>query len=599
MLCAACGFTGASGRDPDPDPSPGEKDVVLDTAADFAAGAFNDSFVQGTGNTATVEPTAWQSKKLLAELDDLAGPYDGTWGSRPPQSSLVGRGLMTPPFLNNKPPPGAASGGFVAWFAGEVRLDAGVQRVALAVSAGALSFLDILRGDGTVLVHCTAAQIECSVNAPSARWYSIRIGWNRPNGVANDFQLKWATGAAAVADLDPTRLRIRVHTGELAGSRIEGFDTQRSINGVANAVALDAIKPIDLTWTESMFGLNTGNPSYRNLAQLRIAEGGSYNLELDANPKASYRLWMDGEWVSQPSAFNPTLADPPPESFARELSAGWHDVVLEGYEQGGTVGNVGFKIGKVGQVLATPALADTRPMVARGPLIAEEGNAIPIALARNAPVARTLTVSSLATVPPRAEAIDVSLRLKPVQWTGLQVRVTPPGAAIGIPLTIDVGGLTANVVGEVHGSLKKSLLGSVAAQGDWKVDIIHPDVDGLDGTNTVTLVRLNVHYAGGPGVAGSAPSIAETATYSRMITLDNVHELRGLLVQSTAPVGTEIAVTAQVCGDAAGASCQAAVPAEQLASSKPKAQFVKLLVTFTSDGFAVPMLDKLTLRYLE
>jgi hypothetical protein len=64
---------------------------------------------------------------------------------------------MTPPFVNNKPPPGAAAAGFVAWFSGEVRLDAGVQRVALAVSSGALSFLDILRSDGTVLVHCTAA----------------------------------------------------------------------------------------------------------------------------------------------------------------------------------------------------------------------------------------------------------------------------------------------------------------------------------------------------------------------------------------------------------------------------------------------------------
>jgi hypothetical protein len=91
MLGAACEFPRPV-PDPDPAPGPGETDVVLDTAADFAAGAFNDSFVQGTGNTATVEPTAWQAGKLLAELDDAAGPYDGTWGSHPPQASLVGRG---------------------------------------------------------------------------------------------------------------------------------------------------------------------------------------------------------------------------------------------------------------------------------------------------------------------------------------------------------------------------------------------------------------------------------------------------------------------------------------------------------------------------
>jgi hypothetical protein len=598
LFVAACGFRGSSGTDGPP--SEDEQDLVLDTAAEFGTGTarFVDTFASPAG---TVEPVAWLPGSLLIEIDNVNASYDNSWNTHP-LSQINKRGFMVPIFAN-MPPPGASNNGHVAWFSGEVRMEAGTQKLAVPTGpTGGMAFVDVLSRDGTVMVHCASTSAECSFTAPTAGWYPIRLGWRRMQTNGNGLRLQWAVGSDTLSDLDAvTRLRTRVHSAELAGSRVEGFDTPRSLNRVLNASALNAAAPLGLSWNPGLFGLAFGSPSYRSVAQLRITEAGSYDFGLDGNNGTSYRMWLDGEWVTAASAFN-YVADtinPPLETVIRPLSVGWHEIVVEAFDTGGDTGNVMFTMGKASEALARPNAANVRPVIGKSPLVATVGNGNAIPLVAGAPVSRTVTVPALGPTIPEALAVDVGLRLTPKQWTGLQVLVYPPGVATGIPLTFDSTMLPNDQPGDLQGSLSKAALGNVPAQGDWKIEVIHPNVGGVNGGNTLASVRVNVLYPGGPGVVGATELIPRDSMYSTMISLDAEHELHALFAEVLASSGGSTTLSAQICSDATGTSCQGARSPAELADTRPKAKFVKVSVTFTSDGFATPALDTLTLRYLK
>jgi hypothetical protein len=604
LFLAACGFKGGAGTDGPPDGPPPlsdkEEDFSLDTAAELGSvtAGFTDTFASPAG---TVEPVAFLPGSLLIEIDNGPILYDNSWATHPALSQIDRRGFMTPSFANT-PPPGAGNG-FASWFSGEVRMEAGAQKLAVPTGInGGLAFVDVLGRDGAVMVHCASTSAECAVTSPAAGWYPIRMGWRRLTTNTNSLQLQWAVGADPLVELDAaTRLRTRVHSAELAGARVDGFDTPRSLNHVVNATALSTVQPLGLNWGPSLFGLGTGSPSYRSVAQLRITEAGSYDVGLDGNAGTSYRMWLDGEWVTAATAFNYVAdnVDPPLEVVTRPLSVGWHEVVVEAFDTRGTVGTLAFTVGKAGLARAVPAATNVRPVIGKSPLVATVGNGNAIALLAGMPVSRTLTVPSLATVSPNASAVDVGLRLTPKQWTGLQVLVYPPGVTSGIPLTFDSTTLPNDQIGDIQGSLSKAALGNVPAQGDWKIEVIHPNVGGVNAGNTLASVRVNVLYPGGPGVAGTVDMIARDSTYSSMISLSGEHELHALFADLTTSTGCSATLSAQICSDASGTSCQAALTPAELAAAKPRAQFVKVSVAFTSDGLAVPALDKLTLRYLK
>jgi hypothetical protein len=158
--------------------------------------------------------------------------------------------------------------------------------------------------------------------------------------------------------------------------------------------------------------------------------------------------------------------------------------------------------------------------------------------------------------------------------------------------------LVDDIVTDVHASLTKTDLGTVNAQGTWMVEVAHPDVM-VNGANTLSRARINVHYLGSPTVGAPTKSIATTSSYARVIALDASHELVDVFASGITPAGTALVTSAQLCSDAGGASCGAALTQQQVKDTRPSAQFIKATVTLTSDGFAIPMLDKLTLRYKE
>lgn len=593
MTGAACSFDGSTGE---PDgPPPGEAEVVLANKADFAMGAeLTDTYVTGFD---TVEPIASLPGKLLVDIDDGAGPF-GSWAMRPPRSELVNVGLMAPPFVAGQTPPGATGTNYILWFSGEIRLEKDSQKLALSTANNATAFAEILRPDGSILAACTETA-ECAVVAPAAGWYPLRMGWRRPSNAANHtFEVQYAVGVGIPTSIAVERLRVRTTSAELAGWRMEGYEAQRSTNAVVNAVALNHAEPFTMTWQPALLGLN-GSPGYRNAGQLRIPKAGSYTFKVNADPEAAYRLWIDGEWVSDPTRWNPQNGTPKEETKERELTAGWHDVVLEGYEHGGDGNRLRLAVGEVGQAEAAPPAARVRPVVSAVSTFTTGANLTTVPLVKAVPVLQTLLVAPVAIAPPEVSAVDVWLRLQPKVWAGLVVTLRPPGVVSpGIPLTIDLNGTVDDEPGDIHASLTKAQLGAAPIAGDWIVEVTHADAGGnLNAANALTRARINVHYKGGAAIGNPAKILPTESRYTRMVSLPEARELRGLLAPGTTPTGTSITASAQICEDAAGATCGAVLSHEQLTSEKPTAQHVKLVVDFTSDGFATPILEKLALRY--
>jgi hypothetical protein len=344
-------------------PGKGNKDFVIDTADELGLGAFVDSYIWAGAGKAVVEPAAWSYGEWLVDIDDATGPYDGTWASRP-TTGLARHGLMLPPFPVNQTPPAATSNNFILWLSGEIQLDSGMQRLALAVSGGALVFADVLNANGTVLAHCTDVA-DCALNPATGGWYGFRLGWKRPGGATgNVLEVQWAKGTGALATLPPSRARVRLGSAELKGWRIDGYEAPRSTNHVDNAVALNVVEPLALDWKPSLLGLGGGSPGYGNGGQLRIPEDGNYDFRVTPSNNAAYRLKLDGEWVTAAPKLNPQPSGGLPEDILNKaLTAGWHDVVLEGYEEGGTSSTLQLTFGKHGEALASPLAANVRPLL--------------------------------------------------------------------------------------------------------------------------------------------------------------------------------------------------------------------------------------------
>lgn len=591
--CAACSFDGAPGA---PDgPPPGEAEIALDSKADFEMGAeLTDAFLTGFD---TVEPIASLPGKLLVDIDDGAGPF-GSWAMRPRRADLVNVGLMAPPFAAGQTPPGATGSNYILWLSGEIRLEKGAQKLALSTANNSTAFAEILGPGGALLATCTEAA-ECAVSAPTAGWYSLRMGWKRPsNAVNNTFELQYAMGVGIPTNISPDRLRVRTSAAELAGWRLEGYEAQRSTNAVTNAAALNHVEPFAMAWAPGLLGL-TGSPGYRNAGQLRILEAGSYDFKITAASEAAYRLWIDGEWVTDPTRWNPQDGTEKQETKARDLTVGWHDVVLEGYENGGSSNSLRLAVGKTGTAAAAPPAAQVRPVLSATTAFTTGANLTTVQLIKATPVPQLLAVAPVATTSPPASAVDVWLRLQPKVWAGLVVTLRPPGVASpGIPLTVDLTGLSDDVAGDIHASLTQAQLGNAPAAGDWIVEVTHADDGGnLNTANALTRARLNVHYKGSAAIGNPVKILPAESRYVRMISLPEEHELRGLITSATVPAGATLTAMAQICKDATGTSCEAPLSHEQLQSDSPVAQHIKLVVTFGSDGFSTPILEKLALRY--
>lgn len=597
---AGCGF---SGQGSDLLPGPDEGSLLLATAAELAAGAeLTDAFVAGEAGTlgpGTLEPVTWVPGRLLAELDDKNGPFDATWGSRPPRAQLVNRGLMAPVFANQVPP-GATGNDYVVWLSGQLFLDAGAQRIQVAAAPGAVAFADIL-DEKNLLVHCSAtAAAGCTVTAAAAGWHTLRLGLRRPPAATSHaFELRWAAGAVdPLAAVPASRVRVAAHTEELAGWRIDLFASQRGMEPVQNGAALNASDPFTLTWNQALLGGQSGSPHYRNAGQLRLLEAGSYDFAFDAGRDTSVRLWIDGEWVGPANAFDATSTDPRPNLMSRTLTAGWHDVVLEAYKEGGLSGSVTLTYARSGQARQPPLRADVRPVLGPSPTAASGANLNSVPLTAGVMVSRAATLTGVPPSP-KAIAVDVSFSVRAQAWTGFTAMLVSP-AGVRAPLAFPGIATPTDRPVTLHASVPAAQLGGIVdVYGTWTLEVTHPAGGGpLDpAVHVLRNFRINAHYLGTPQTSAAARAVAQTARYARMISLDEARALTAVRADAIVPEGSAVALSAQLCSDAAGTACQPALSAEQLAAQRPTTQHLKLIVTLTSDGFATPIVQALGVVY--
>lgn len=598
IALVGCGF---EGRGSTQNPGPDGQEVVLDSSITFAEGAeLVDSYIAGAGGTlgpGTVEPVFWVPGRLLVEIDDRTGPFDGTWAIKPTNpTDFVNRSLMTAS-LPNQVPPGASGTDYILWFSGQILLNQGSQRISLAAATNAMAFAEILDGN-TLLARCLPTDPACAVDGKRSGWHTLRIGLRRPPAASSHaFELRWANGATDPLTAVPTsRLRVLAHPEALAGWRVDMFARQRGMEPVLNAAALYSPDPFAVSWSPTLLGGQSGSPHYRTAGQLRVAEDGTYDFSLDAERATSVRLWVDGEWLNTQGRFDPTVTNPARELITRELTAGWHDVMIEGYSEGGLTGGATFGFGKTGGGTLPPARADLRPMLGLGPVVTEGASLNAVPLLAGVPVSRTANIIGLSPSP-KVIAADVSFRIKAARWQGLTATLISP-TNVRAPLSFQSFVLVDNQEAVLHASVPAAQLGgAIDVQGQWTLEVTHPIGSVLDATNVLSHFRLALQHRGLAQQSSKDRFVAQTARYGRMIVLEQEHELFGLESSVLEPAGSSVAVHAQVCNDERGASCEAPLTAAELAEARPMAKYVRLIADFTSDGFATPSLRLLRLRY--
>lgn len=597
MALVGCGFEGSSTLSPGPDGS----EVVLDSASAFATGAeLIDAYVAGAGDTlgpGSVEPVFWVPGRVLVEIDDRNGPFDGTWATKPTRpADFVNRSLMTLS-LPNQVPPGASGTDYILWFSGQILLNQGSQRIALTAAVNAMAFAEIFDGD-TLLTRCLPTAPACALDAPRSGWHTLRVGLRRPPAASSHaFELRWANGATdPLAAVPTSRLRVLAHSSALAGWRVDLFARQRGMEPVLNAAAVYTPEPFTVSWSPALLGGQSGSPHYRTAGQLRVSEAGTYDFSLDADRATSVRLWVDGEWLSTQGRFDPTVTNPARELITRELTAGWHDVMIEGYSEGALTGGAAFGFGKTGGGTPPPPRSDLRPMLGLAPTVTEGAalNAVP--LVPGAPVSRTANIIGLSPSP-KVIAADLSFRIKAASWQGLTATLISP-TNVRAPLSFQSFVLVDNQEAILHASVPAAQLGgAIDVQGQWTLEVTHPAGYVLDATHLLSHFRLAIQHRSLPQQSSKDRFVAQTARYSRMIVLEEERALIGLEASVHAPEGSSVAVRAQVCSDERGASCQAPLTAEELAAAQPAAKYVRVVADFTSDGFTSPSLRLLRLRY--
>lgn len=598
MALVGCGFEGRSST---LSPGPDGSEVVLDSASTFAEGAeLADAYVAGAGGTlgpGSVEPVFWVPGRLLVEIDDRNGPFDGTWAAKPTnQADFVNRSLMTAS-LPNQVPPGASGTDYVLWFFGQILLNQGSQRIALAAATNAMAFAEILDGD-ELLTRCLPTAGACALDGKRSGWHTLRIGLRRsPSASSHAFELRWANGAAdPLAAVPTSRLRVLAHTSALAGWRVDMFARQRGMEPVQNAAAVYSPEPFSVSWNPALLGGQSGSPHYRTAGQLRVAEAGTYDFSIDADRATSVRLWVDGEWLSTQGRFDPTVTNPARELVTRELTAGWHDVMIEGYSEGALTGSATFGFGATGGGTAPPARADLRPMLGLAPAVTEGASLNAVPLVSGSAVSRAANIIGLSPSP-KVIAVDLSFRIKAARWQGLTATLISP-TNVRAPLSFQSFVLVDNQEAVLHASVPAAQLGgAIDVQGQWTLEVTHPAGYVLDATNVLSHFRLAIQHRGLAQQSSKDRFVAQTARYARMIVLEQEHELFGLESSVLAPEGSAVAVRAQVCSDERGASCDALMTADELAAAQPRAKYVRLVADFSSDGFTSPSLRLLRLRY--
>ena len=550
---------------------------VQDTEADFATGATSAAAVTPWN---TVEPQAFAPGWILrgkagsAFSDENALDFaslDNATDRSLATSITFQQTLQAPTWITNVTDP------FTVWSEGQLFLTMGQHQFRANCDDRAV-FAIKLANDFANVVSCnyTNGAQTGNIDVPATGWYAIRFAWT-------DNLL----GASFLMDhRKPNSATFGAITGDEMRSDV-------TLETNPNQLGFDQIGMIGFTgsrlWTRQVADENFGTSASANLGltqntrwssrwvgQVRLEAAGAYSFAV--NSTDGHRLIIDGERLADTAIASPGTTTTAP----RDLTAGWHDLAIDLHvnaPSNAAPATLSFKPSAAAPEFAGVALPNDRfrPVVTGSERLFSAIDNAQVNVPNNSTLVRTINTSG---VPADAiiTGIDVSYRAAPANNRTINVSLIDP---TGLVVPVGNGGNTTVLLALADFNTR-------AAAGAWKLSI---DNTGNNRQAQVSNFAITVHYK-----TLSQPAIATAASYESSqhdfavpVTLAKITWL-----ERQAAVGA-IAISVRACATACTNEPFVAVAQNGLAPAGLVGRFVQYRASFTSNGIAVPALDKITI----
>jgi len=462
---------------------------------------------------------------------------------------------------------------------GEIELPAGDTQLQLESDDDGFIEVEI---DGTVVT------IRDDAGGPVGRAMvtTTRPGWYPIRGAMTERYGDAAFVISTVTAEVPTALemqRLRAVTTHERGLITHVFFLQELELGPGLTLDRGPVDHVDLTPGPSDWALST-TFSLRYAGQLLIDTPGTYVIAVDvgADPDDGYRLFVDGELVA---ARWLTLAATDPAPLA--LTAGWHSIVVD-YSNRAVPAEIHLRMGPDASTLAVIPADHLRPVVSSGAIATIFG---PSATGWNdgGTASYTLAPGGFIPVPPGA-IIDF-----------IDYNYVVTGPRTGFTATIDQGGTPVPMV--IHPTPNQTDLATpydyVAIEpgfagqplgATWRYAVTDLGDDAQGGSISGQVIAT--HHGGTPApispeviyVSQPHPTPGAIELGPLTVTAD-LREATMLLAVRTAATAAELETAAWT--DVADGTIPAVIAGE----------LVQYRITLTSDGWAMPSVDVVSLEY--
>jgi subtilisin-like proprotein convertase family protein len=594
LLVAACKFTpGAGAGDANtvdssnvdapllPDAAPGT--WIDDTAADFSRGAPT---VSGATITpwGTVEPRAYVGGAWLAAGKDGALFTNETTADWTTLTGETGRAFLiqtmtdvgtgVPPSLGI---PGNADA-FTVWGAGELYLVAGTHQLALDVDDHGFFDVDLGGGYQRVVTAAFTAPKQQSLAVAAAGWYPIRYGWADTGGGARISLQHQAPGDAALAAVQPARMRANMTLDQ--GAMVLGFDEGYLTQG-------SGLRLWDAPLVDQDFGngnpsdLGITNPDYwsaRWTGQVRIEADGMYGFHLDTDD--GHRLWIDGNRVDDHLGVAAITTDVAP----LHLDPGWHDVAFDQMDATGAARAI-LHVASGPELVGAAFPRDRVRAVVTGRERLFVGSVIASGGGDTIPDQGQLTKQLAVALPADAvvNAVDYRIYLEHTRAQELTATLSAPDGTMATIFANQTGNLNGAILGTTDGFNGKH------AGGTWTLVV-------ADNTKNTTGrfhdLYVTIHYH-----TGSDASVEQVATFTSAprVFPEPVHVTQASWATRQAAAAN---MTFELRGCAATCTTElwTAVPSNPGTVTGVSGIAIQYRATLHGDGTAVPALDRVTIE---
>ncbi|MCC7000451.1 MAG: proprotein convertase P-domain-containing protein [Deltaproteobacteria bacterium] len=566
------------------------RQITDDTAAEFAGGTLTAAVIEPYG---AIAPQAYFTGGLLLSASDSGQTGDAaaaTWAMVQAFTATGKQSAMrsTDQDFGTAMPAGlglTSGDSFTVWSEGEIFLEAGTWTFNQLCDDHA--FLELAPPGGAfarVVSTNWMAEGSGSFVAATTGWYALRAAYSEDTG-GFLWRLRMSgPGFAGPAVIPAHRLRFRADNVDglwqggwdelgLMGAHGATIDDQTAASadygaGMPADLGITAAEQFSLRWA----------------GQFRLDATGAYTFGLSTDD--GQRLWIDGAPVAAATAWD--LTTHASTTGTMNLSAGWHDLVVDQQENtGGAAARFTVASGPELAGMALPA-ARTRPVVARGERVVSAVDPTDRAVPDVGMVDSTFTIDA----PPGAvvKGLEVGWTFTHAFCSDIEIRVVAPDGTV-LLVRDDEGGTGSCTVTERE--FHTGLDGKPAA-GLWRLRV---NDDFSADLGTLQDALLTVHHD------GAQPPIALTSAYESAVKDlgPTVASFGNVEWFPRVPAGSSVAV--KVRSGATAAACQAATWSAALtdpagsANPAPPAQFVQYRVELTSNGDAAPSVDAVRLRY--